>query len=154
MFSRFYPPNREFPCLTLVGSPNFGERSVKRDLETQLAVLTENRELQKKMHGECERLYKFGLPMEEKRNPAKWVHGFVYFFRSFFWNNLQFYEIFEVEMEWFYTWPKTDSVKTWIQLLSCSKIFKIKFNKRVSFNFKMIQNFSHDQFYEIIYCVF
>lgn len=80
----YYPPNCNYPCLTLIGSPNFGERSVKRDLETQLAIITENKELQKKLHEECVDLYKFGLPMEKKRRGPKWVHGFVYFFRSYF----------------------------------------------------------------------
>ncbi|XP_044759733.1 CDP-diacylglycerol--glycerol-3-phosphate 3-phosphatidyltransferase, mitochondrial [Coccinella septempunctata] len=80
----YYPPNAKYPCLTLIGSPNFGERSVKRDLETQLAILTENEELQRKMHEECQSLYKFGLPMEENRAVPKWVHGFVYIFRTYF----------------------------------------------------------------------
>ena len=33
------------PSLTMVGSPNFGSRSEKRDLESQLVILTENEEL-------------------------------------------------------------------------------------------------------------
>ena len=34
------------PCLTMVGSPNFGYRSVHRDLETQLTLLTRDPGLQ------------------------------------------------------------------------------------------------------------
>ncbi|XP_061089194.1 CDP-diacylglycerol--glycerol-3-phosphate 3-phosphatidyltransferase, mitochondrial isoform X2 [Conger conger] len=34
------------PCLTLIGSPNFGYRSVHRDLEAQIAIVTENPILQ------------------------------------------------------------------------------------------------------------
>ncbi|KAL3273680.1 hypothetical protein HHI36_015110 [Cryptolaemus montrouzieri] len=80
----YYSPNSKYPCLTLIGSPNFGERSVKKDLETQLAIVTENLNFRKELHSECENLYKFGKVMEEKLDCPKWVHGFVYLFRSYF----------------------------------------------------------------------
>ncbi|KAK9883251.1 hypothetical protein WA026_001440 [Henosepilachna vigintioctopunctata] len=80
----YYPPNSKYPCLTLIGSPNFGQRSVKKDLETQLAIVTDNMELRKKLHMECENLYKFGLKMETFREGPKWVHGFVYLFKNYF----------------------------------------------------------------------
>uniref|UniRef100_M3YP32 CDP-diacylglycerol--glycerol-3-phosphate 3-phosphatidyltransferase n=1 Tax=Mustela putorius furo TaxID=9669 RepID=M3YP32_MUSPF len=45
------------PCLTLIGSPNFGYRSVHRDLEAQIAIVTESRALQQQLHQEQEQLY-------------------------------------------------------------------------------------------------
>ena len=41
-------------ALTLVGSPNFGFRSVERDFESQLLVVTDNMELARKMQAELE----------------------------------------------------------------------------------------------------
>lgn len=38
------------PCLTLIGSPNFGYRSVHRDLEAQIAIVTESQALQQQLH--------------------------------------------------------------------------------------------------------
>lgn len=40
---------QQLPCLTLIGSPNFGYRSVHRDLEAQIAIVTENQELQNQL---------------------------------------------------------------------------------------------------------
>lgn len=80
----YYAPQAKHPCCTLIGSPNFGERSVKKDLETQLAIVTENDDLQKGLHEECEKLYRFGLKAETQRGVPTWVHGFVFFFRSYF----------------------------------------------------------------------
>lgn len=45
-----YPAGKSMPCLTLIGSPNFGYRSVHRDLETQIALVTENQDLQRQLH--------------------------------------------------------------------------------------------------------
>jgi phosphatidylserine/phosphatidylglycerophosphate/cardiolipin synthase-like enzyme len=42
--------------ITAIGSPNFGERSVNRDLESQAIVLTENKQLQKALHEEWQEL--------------------------------------------------------------------------------------------------
>ncbi|KAJ8013692.1 hypothetical protein DPEC_G00032430 [Dallia pectoralis] len=42
----YYLRGQVWPCLTLIGSPNFGYRSVHRDLEAQIAIVTENPELQ------------------------------------------------------------------------------------------------------------
>ncbi|KAI4873928.1 hypothetical protein NFI96_000145, partial [Prochilodus magdalenae] len=42
----YYLEGEDHPCLTLIGSPNFGYRSVHRDLEAQIAIVTENKELQ------------------------------------------------------------------------------------------------------------
>lgn len=79
----YYPSVGQYPCLTLIGSPNFGERSVKRDLETQLAIVTENEDLRKKLHDECHHLYKLALPLKERDIPL-WVYAMVFFFRDYF----------------------------------------------------------------------
>ncbi|KAM4843230.1 CDP-diacylglycerol--glycerol-3-phosphate 3-phosphatidyltransferase, mitochondrial isoform 2-T2 [Thomomys bottae] len=52
-----YLAGSSLPCLTLIGSPNFGYRSVHRDLEAQIAIVTESRTLQQQLHQEQEQLY-------------------------------------------------------------------------------------------------
>ncbi|XP_056190150.1 CDP-diacylglycerol--glycerol-3-phosphate 3-phosphatidyltransferase, mitochondrial isoform X2 [Falco biarmicus] len=52
-----YLAGSNLPCLTLIGSPNFGYRSVHRDLEAQVAIVTENTALQQQLHQEQEQLY-------------------------------------------------------------------------------------------------
>uniref|UniRef100_A0A8C3AUK9 CDP-diacylglycerol--glycerol-3-phosphate 3-phosphatidyltransferase n=1 Tax=Cyclopterus lumpus TaxID=8103 RepID=A0A8C3AUK9_CYCLU len=53
----YYLQGQDRPCLTLIGSPNFGYRSVHRDLEAQIAIVTENEELQSQLQEEQEILY-------------------------------------------------------------------------------------------------
>uniref|UniRef100_A0A673BTK4 CDP-diacylglycerol--glycerol-3-phosphate 3-phosphatidyltransferase n=1 Tax=Sphaeramia orbicularis TaxID=375764 RepID=A0A673BTK4_9TELE len=53
----YYLQGQDRPCLTLIGSPNFGYRSVHRDLEAQIAIVTENEELQAQLQEEQEVLY-------------------------------------------------------------------------------------------------
>uniref|UniRef100_A0A5F9CN87 CDP-diacylglycerol--glycerol-3-phosphate 3-phosphatidyltransferase n=1 Tax=Oryctolagus cuniculus TaxID=9986 RepID=A0A5F9CN87_RABIT len=48
-----YLAGSSLPCLTLIGSPNFGYRSVHRDLEAQIAIVTESRALQQQLHQEA-----------------------------------------------------------------------------------------------------
>lgn len=60
------------------------DRSVKKDLETQIAIVTENQELKKSMHEECRKLYTLGLPATETRVIPKWVYAMVFFFRAYF----------------------------------------------------------------------
>lgn len=45
-----YLAGSSLPSLTLIGSPNFGYRSVHRDLEAQIAIVTESRALQQQLH--------------------------------------------------------------------------------------------------------
>ncbi|KPP61355.1 CDP-diacylglycerol--glycerol-3-phosphate 3-phosphatidyltransferase, mitochondrial-like, partial [Scleropages formosus] len=45
----YYLHGKDRPCLTLIGSPNFGYRSVHRDLEAQIAIVTENEALQEQL---------------------------------------------------------------------------------------------------------
>ncbi|KAI1886454.1 hypothetical protein AGOR_G00195920 [Albula goreensis] len=53
----YYLKGCDRPCLTLIGSPNFGYRSVHRDLEAQIAIVTENQDLQTQLQREQEMLY-------------------------------------------------------------------------------------------------
>lgn len=53
----YYPPKSSLPCLTLIGSPNFGHRSVFRDLEAQVAIVTEDEKLQQQFHNEQKQFY-------------------------------------------------------------------------------------------------
>jgi len=75
-----YPANRTLPNLTLIGSPNFGHRSVYRDLEAQVAIVTDNKGLSEALHKEKTQLYHnaqrvtdetFTLP--ERKTPF-WVY--------------------------------------------------------------------------------
>ncbi|CAB4054810.1 pgsA [Lepeophtheirus salmonis] len=48
--------NRD-PIFTLIGSPNFGYRSVHRDIEAQLAILTTHSKLRKDLQEEMENIF-------------------------------------------------------------------------------------------------
>lgn len=80
-------PNSIYPNLTLIGSSNFGERSVNRDLEAQICIVTCNRSLQKRLQDEVENLYKMGSNAENaitNRPIPKWVKAVVKTFKNFF----------------------------------------------------------------------
>lgn len=80
-------PDSEKPNLTLIGSSNFGERSVNRDLETQICLVTTNPSLQKNLQTECDHLYKQGSVAEQalqNRYVPKWVRVIVSLFRNYF----------------------------------------------------------------------
>ncbi|XP_011866844.1 PREDICTED: CDP-diacylglycerol--glycerol-3-phosphate 3-phosphatidyltransferase, mitochondrial isoform X2 [Vollenhovia emeryi] len=83
-------PDQKKPSLTLIGSPNFGYRSVNRDLETQIAVMTKNEKLQNALHEEQARLFSCAKPVTRKtftrqdRIPPAWVCAVVLFFRYYF----------------------------------------------------------------------
>jgi len=53
-----FAPNDQKPCLTIIGSSNFGQRSTERDVEAQIIVLTENEQLKSDMQQEHDRLFK------------------------------------------------------------------------------------------------
>ncbi|KAL0113108.1 hypothetical protein PUN28_012370 [Cardiocondyla obscurior] len=83
-------PNQQKPSLTLIGSPNFGYRSVNKDLETQIAIVTRNEKLQNALHEEQARLFSCAKPVtrktfsQENRIPPAWICGIVFFFRYYF----------------------------------------------------------------------
>lgn len=78
------------PVLTCIGSPNFGARSIQRDLEAQLAILTDNDELRSKFHQERRRLFQHGnlVTSATFRQPSRlapiWAPLFMRVFRNFF----------------------------------------------------------------------
>lgn len=87
IFLRYYLPNKNLPTLTLIGSSNFGERSVNRDLETQICVVTINKMLQQEMQNEYDYLSKHGKEAEQvllNRPIPNWVKAVVSLFRNFF----------------------------------------------------------------------
>ena len=48
----YYLPGSRFPIATMVGSANYGLRSVEKDLEAQMTIVTRNEALQRALHGE------------------------------------------------------------------------------------------------------
>ena len=84
------PLSSTLPCLSMVGSPNYGYRSVGKDLETQVTILTRNNELQHRLGEEQSRLYKQAQEVnsntyqqEDRRVPA-WVKIVARLARQFF----------------------------------------------------------------------
>ncbi|CAO3657681.1 unnamed protein product [Mucor hiemalis] len=50
---------QNLPYVTMIGSPNFGQRSSERDLEAQAVVLTENKELRTALYKEVDALHQY-----------------------------------------------------------------------------------------------
>lgn len=83
----YYLPGQNRPAMTLIGSSNYGERSVNRDLESQVCIVTSNSSLQQRLHQECDRLFQVGTAAEEaitQRAIPRWVRAVVRQFRNFF----------------------------------------------------------------------
>ena len=83
----YYLPDSTLPDVTLIGSSNFGERSVNRDLESQICLVTVNDKLRNQLQAECDNLYKFGHKAEqhlEVRTIPKWIRAVVAIFRNYF----------------------------------------------------------------------
>ncbi|RXN02186.1 CDP-diacylglycerol--glycerol-3-phosphate 3-phosphatidyltransferase, mitochondrial [Acipenser ruthenus] len=86
----YYFQGSERPCLTLIGSPNFGYRSVHRDLEAQLAIVTENQGLQAELQQEQERLYAMSTEVspstfeQPNRTVKLWVKLVTPLIKNFF----------------------------------------------------------------------
>uniref|UniRef100_A0A131Z4L7 CDP-diacylglycerol--glycerol-3-phosphate 3-phosphatidyltransferase n=1 Tax=Rhipicephalus appendiculatus TaxID=34631 RepID=A0A131Z4L7_RHIAP len=68
-----------WPCLSLIGSPNFGFRSVYQDLEAQVAIVTTNEKLQRQLGHEQQRLYDLAAPVSLAtfQNPSRHVPFWV-----------------------------------------------------------------------------
>jgi CDP-diacylglycerol--glycerol-3-phosphate 3-phosphatidyltransferase len=45
----YVPPGDQKPAITLIGSGNLGERSISRDIEAQLMLLTEDETVKEKL---------------------------------------------------------------------------------------------------------
>ncbi|TDG49965.1 hypothetical protein AWZ03_003475 [Drosophila navojoa] len=83
----YYLPEARLPNLTLIGSSNFGERSVNRDLETQVCLVTVNKELSQRLQDESDRLFDLSTTAERQivqRPIPRWVQAVVRIFRNFF----------------------------------------------------------------------
>jgi CDP-diacylglycerol--glycerol-3-phosphate 3-phosphatidyltransferase len=75
------------PCMTVVGSSNYGERSVNRDLESQICLVTVNKSLQKSLKLEYDHLTHHASTAETElvaRFVPKWVRTVVFLFKNFF----------------------------------------------------------------------
>ncbi|XP_037951889.1 CDP-diacylglycerol--glycerol-3-phosphate 3-phosphatidyltransferase, mitochondrial [Teleopsis dalmanni] len=83
----YYLPESTLPNLTLIGSSNFGERSVNRDLETQVCLVTNNTGLSNRLQAEADRLFALSKTAEREivlRPIPRWVQAVVKIFRNFF----------------------------------------------------------------------
>nr|XP_029716507.1 CDP-diacylglycerol--glycerol-3-phosphate 3-phosphatidyltransferase, mitochondrial isoform X2 [Aedes albopictus] len=83
----YYLPDSSLPNVTLIGSSNFGERSVNRDLEAQICVVTTNGGLQRKLQSEFENILQHSTTAEAEltaRPVPRWVRAVVGLFRNFF----------------------------------------------------------------------
>lgn len=83
----YYLPGSHLPDLTLIGSSNFGERSVNRDLEAQICLVTTNGNLQRKLQTEFENILQLSSKAEAEliaRPVPRWVRAVVGLFRNFF----------------------------------------------------------------------
>ncbi|XP_004536599.1 CDP-diacylglycerol--glycerol-3-phosphate 3-phosphatidyltransferase, mitochondrial [Ceratitis capitata] len=83
----YYLPGASYPNVTLIGSSNFGERSVNRDLETQVCLVTNNDGLTARLQAEADRLFSSSSTAENQitsRPVPRWVQAVVRVFRNFF----------------------------------------------------------------------
>jgi CDP-diacylglycerol--glycerol-3-phosphate 3-phosphatidyltransferase len=86
----YRPPLEDLPNFTLIGSPNFGHRSLTRDLENQIALSTSNVGLRHQLRHECDNVYKYGVQVTGKtfelheRTVPLWAWIVSRFMRSFF----------------------------------------------------------------------
>lgn len=83
----YSPASSRLPCMTVIGSSNYGERSVNRDLETQICLVTTNKALQKSLKHEYDHLTQYAATAENQlmsRLIPKWVKTTVFLFKNFF----------------------------------------------------------------------
>lgn len=83
----YYPHNSSLPFMTVIGSSNYGERSVNRDLESQICLVTTNKRLQNDLQKEYDHLINFASTAESQliaRYVPQWVKIVVGLFKNFF----------------------------------------------------------------------
>ncbi|XP_021356290.1 CDP-diacylglycerol--glycerol-3-phosphate 3-phosphatidyltransferase, mitochondrial-like isoform X2 [Mizuhopecten yessoensis] len=80
----YYFSDSKGPAMTIIGSSNFGHRSVYRDLECQAVVVTNNTSLQNQLKKEHEDLYQRSSPMTE--DTFKQLNRYVPFYNFFICN--------------------------------------------------------------------
>nr|XP_039273700.1 CDP-diacylglycerol--glycerol-3-phosphate 3-phosphatidyltransferase, mitochondrial-like [Styela clava] len=85
-----YLPGEKLPSMSLIGSPNFGLRSVSRDLEAQVVVVTKNPKLQQRLHDEQNYLMKHTRKItsetfqQPRYNVPRWVAFVTFFIKRYF----------------------------------------------------------------------
>ena len=83
----YTPAESTQPCMTVVGSSNYGERSVNCDIESQICLVTSNKSLQRALKAEYDHLTQFANtaegPLVDRLIP-KWVRTVVFLFKNFF----------------------------------------------------------------------
>jgi len=83
-------PGETQPSVTLLGSPNYGYRSVHRDLETQFVVVTEHEILKRQLMDEKIRLFRCGQVIDSSTFLQRdhfvpiWLRFVARFIRSLF----------------------------------------------------------------------
>ncbi|XP_069124368.1 CDP-diacylglycerol--glycerol-3-phosphate 3-phosphatidyltransferase, mitochondrial-like isoform X2 [Argopecten irradians] len=86
----YYLSDSKLPAMTIVGSSNFGHRSVYRDIECQAVVVTNNMRLQNQLKKEHEDLYARSTIMtdetfqQQNRHVPMWVKYVTRACRTFF----------------------------------------------------------------------
>ena len=86
----YYLRNDTLPSMTIVGSANFGYRSVYRDLECQCAIVTNNIQLKQQLREEHMRLYQLSSPVSTEtflrrdRHVPLWVRLVTPLIKHFF----------------------------------------------------------------------
>lgn len=83
----YSPVDSNLPCMSVIGSSNYGERSVNRDLESQVCLVTTNKTLQKALKSEYDHLTKYATTAENQlvtRFVPNWVRTVVFLFKNFF----------------------------------------------------------------------
>ncbi|XP_026693645.2 CDP-diacylglycerol--glycerol-3-phosphate 3-phosphatidyltransferase, mitochondrial [Ciona intestinalis] len=86
----FYDKGSDLPCLTMLGSSNYGSRSVHRDLEAQITLVTTNTGLMKQLHQERVNLFKHARPVTQstftkpKYAVTRWVSFATAILRHYF----------------------------------------------------------------------
>ncbi|XP_060079688.1 CDP-diacylglycerol--glycerol-3-phosphate 3-phosphatidyltransferase, mitochondrial-like [Ylistrum balloti] len=86
----YYLCDSKYPAMTIIGSSNFGHRSVYRDLECQAVVVTDNAYLQKQLKKEHEDLYQRSSTIieatfqQQNRYVPLWVKFVTRTCRTFF----------------------------------------------------------------------
>ena len=86
----YFDTNSTLPFATMIGSPNFGYRSVEKDLEAQLTIITKNQGLQSALNDEQQKMFdsSFKVTGETFQKPDRlvpmWVKAVTGVARRFF----------------------------------------------------------------------
>lgn len=85
-----YMPGESLPSMTMIGSPNFGFRSVNRDLEAQLVIVTKNEKLRKQLHKEQTCFLKYSREInndtfrQQRYRVPRWVALITFIIKRYF----------------------------------------------------------------------